>query len=108
MTIEVVMVFITPAAGTRLQRLLADHPAEHVVRLFVTDLDHERIALSITLEDKAEEDDEIEEVEGLTIAIARNSVTRLEGVTLNYSASEGFTLQHPSPPARELRVISLN
>ena len=39
-------------------------------------------------------------MEGLTIAIARNSVARLK-FTLDYSASEGFTLKHPSPPARE-------
>jgi len=102
------MVFITPAAGKRLEGLLADHPDERVVRLFVTDLDHERIALSITLENTAQEDDEMEDVQGLTIAIARNSVARLNGVTLDYSASDGFILQHPSPQARELRVISLN
>ena len=102
------MVFITPAAVQRLQSLLADHPEEHVVRLLVADLDHERVALSITLENTAQEDDEIEEVEGLTIAVARNSTARLEGVTLDYSASDGFRLEHPSPPARELHVISLN
>jgi Fe-S cluster assembly iron-binding protein IscA len=102
------MVFITPSAVQQLQGLLAEHPEEHVVRLVVADLDHERIALSIALEDGTQEDDEVEEVEGLTIAIARNSVARLEGVTLDYSASDGFRLKHPSPPARELRVISLN
>lgn len=102
------MVFITPAAVERLRGLLTEHPDEHVVRLLVADLDENRIALSITLEGTAQDDDEIEEVEGLTIAIARNSTGRLEGVTLDYSASEGFRLEHPSPPARELRVISLN
>jgi Fe-S cluster assembly iron-binding protein IscA len=102
------MVFITPAAVERLHGLLTEHPDEHVVRLVVADLDENRVGLNITLEGTAQDDDEIEEVQGLTIAIARNSVARLEGVTLNYSASDGFRLEHPSPPARELRVISLN
>jgi|ERR1044072_1605601 len=102
------MIFITPAAVGRLQGLLSDHPDERVVRLIVTDLDEHRVALSITLEATSQDDDEIEEVEGLTIAIARSSAARLEGVTLDYSTSDGFRLQHPSPPTRELRVISLN
>jgi Fe-S cluster assembly iron-binding protein IscA len=102
------MFTITQAARTRLQQLLAEHPEEHVVRLAVKDVDEERLALSITLEDAAKPEDSVQEIQGLTMAMAANSVARLDGATLDYTDSAGFHLQHPTSPVQQLRVISLN
>jgi Fe-S cluster assembly iron-binding protein IscA len=106
--IRVTMLIITPSAHTRLRQLLAEHPEEHVVRLAVKELDDQRIALNITLEDSAQTDDMVQDEHGLTIAIAPDSVARLDGATLHYSDSHGFHLQHPESPVEQLHAISLN
>ncbi|MGH7232407.1 MAG: HesB/IscA family protein [Nitrospiraceae bacterium] len=102
------MIKITAAAQARLQHLLIEHPEERIVRITITDMDEERFAMSLTLESGPQADDEVQDVSGLTIAIPQSSVARLDGVTLDYTDSEGFQLHHPNPPMQELRVISLN
>lgn len=102
------MIMITPAAQARLQQLLREHPDERLVRIAITDVDENRLAMSLTLESESQTDDEVQDVSGLTIAIPRSSVVRLDGVTLDYTDSGNFQLHHASPPLQELRVISLN
>lgn len=101
------MVIITPEADAVLKTLLAEHPEERVVRLAVKDLDTERIAISITLEQVPQPEDRVQENEGLTLAIAADSIVRLDGATLQYT-DHTFRLEHPTPPLRELRLISPN
>jgi Fe-S cluster assembly iron-binding protein IscA len=102
------MIMVTPAARARLQQLLREHPEERLVRIMITDEDDTRLAMSITLESEPQADDEVQDVSGLSVAIPRSSVARLDGVTLDYTESENFQFHHPSPGMRELRVISLN
>jgi Fe-S cluster assembly iron-binding protein IscA len=102
------MIMVTPAARARLQQLLREHPEERLVRIMITDEDDTRLAMSITLESEPQADDEVQDVSGLSVAIPRSSVARLDGVTLDYTDSENFQFHHPSPGMRELRVISLN
>lgn len=101
------MLIITPEARAVLHNLLVEHPEERVVRLAVKDFDEQRIAINISLEQGPQPDDRVQENEGMTLAIAANSVTRLDGATLAYS-DNAFRLEHPTPPLRELRLISPN
>ena len=102
------MIVVTAAAQARLQQLLQEHPEERLVRITITDMDETRLAMSLTLESEPQTDDHVQDVNGLTIAIPQSNVTRLDGVTLDYSENENFRLHHPSPATRELRIISLN
>ena len=42
----------------------------------------------------AEPDDVVQHVDGLTIAMDRLSATRMEGVTVDYTETDGFRFQH--------------
>src|SRR6185436_17591411 len=99
------MLIITPAARAVLMDLLVEHPEERVVRLAVKDLDEVRVAISITLEQEQEPEDRVQENQGLTLAIAADSIQRLDGATLQYTGNT-FRVEHPNPPLRELRLIS--
>jgi Fe-S cluster assembly iron-binding protein IscA len=101
------MLIITPAARAVLMGLLVEHPEERVVRLAVKDLDEARVAISITLEQAPEPEDRVQENQGLTLAIAADSILRLDGATLQYTDNT-FRVEHPNPPLRELRLISPN
>ena len=101
------MLIISPAAREVLQNLLVEHPEERVVRLAVKDLDEQRIAINISLEHAPQPDDHVQDNQGMTFAIAADSVSRLDGATLEYTGSV-FRLEHPNPPLRELRLISPN
>lgn|SRR5690348_8192848 len=101
------MLIVTPAAHAILKDLLIDHPEERLVRLAVKDLDEVRVAISITLEHAPQPEDQVQENQGILIAIAADSVSRLDGATLEYT-DQTFRLEHPNPPLRELRLISPN
>lgn len=101
------MLIITPEARTILQNLLDEHPEEKVVRLALKDLDEQRLAINISLEHAPHSEDHIQEHDGIILAIAANSVSRLDGATLQY-VHNAFRLEHPAPPLRELRLISPN
>ena len=101
------MVIISPSAREVLQNLLVEHPEERVVRLAVKDLDEQRIAIKISLEHAPQPDDQVQDNQGMTLAIAADSVSRLDGATLEHTGNV-FHLEHPNPPLRELRLISPN
>lgn len=101
------MLIISPAAREVLQNLLVEHPEERVVRFVVKDLDEHRIAINISLEHAPESEDQVQEIQGMTLALAPDSVSRLDGATLEYTGTT-FRLEHPNPPLRELRLISAN
>lgn len=88
------MVLLTSAAVDRLQQLIAEHPDEPVVRLKLRDTES-RLVFTITLEAAAHHDDEVQESNGMTIALETDSAARLDGVTVDYSESEGFKFRHP-------------
>jgi Fe-S cluster assembly iron-binding protein IscA len=57
-------------------------------------VDDSRLSFSITLESNTEPDDVIQQVDDLTIAMDRLSATRMEGVTVDYTETDGFRFQH--------------
>lgn len=88
------MIAVTVSAITRLKAIRVDHPEDPIIRIRVRDLDQTRLNFSITLEATAQPEDAIQEIDGLTIALEQRSVSRMGGVTLDYTTTEGFRFLH--------------
>jgi Fe-S cluster assembly iron-binding protein IscA len=95
------MIQVTSSALRRLQHLLLEHPEDPIVRITLKDLDEARLVFSITLEPTAQADDEIEEIDGVMIAIDAQAVPRMHDITLEYAPTEGFRFLHPTQEAED-------
>ncbi len=58
------------------------------------DLDDSRLSFSITLEAQTSPDDDIQQIDGLTVVVDRQSAPRMEGVTVDYTEAAGFRFIH--------------
>jgi iron-sulfur cluster assembly protein len=88
------MIAVTVAAITQLKAIQLHHPEDPVVRISVRDLDDSRLSFSITLEANAQPDDDVQQIDGLTIAVDRRSAPRMEKVTVDYTEATGFCFLH--------------
>lgn len=88
------MIAITVAAIAKLKAIQANHPEDPFVRISVRDLDNTRLSFSITLEANPQPDDNVQQVDALTIAIDRQSAPRMENVTVDYTEADGFRFLH--------------
>ena len=88
------MIAVTIAAIAKLKAIQTHHPEDPIVRISVRDVDDSRLSFSITLESNTEPDDVLQQADGLTIAMDRLSATRMEGVTVDYTETDGFRFQH--------------
>ena len=88
------MIAVTIAAIAKLKAIQTHHPEDPIVRISVRDVDDSRLSFSITLESNTEPEDVMQQVDGLTIAMDRLSATRMEGVTVDYTETDGFRFQH--------------
>lgn len=102
------MLNLTWTAIERLRKLIEEHPEDPVVRITLRDLDDQRLSMAITLEPAAQEEDEVQHIEGLTIALERRSVHRTNGMTVDYRESQGFSFVHPPPNELGLIMPSSN
>jgi len=100
------MIAITVAAITQLKAIQVRHPEDPVVRISVRDLDDSRLSFSITLEATPEPDDDVQQIDGLTIAMNRQSAPRMERVTVDYTEATGFRFLHDEE-GRSLPLISI-
>jgi len=88
------MIAITVAAIAKLKSIQVNHPEDPIVRVSVRDLDESHLSFNITLEATSEPDDDVQHIDGLTIAVDRQSAPRMEGVTVNYTEGDGFRFLH--------------
>jgi len=88
------MIAVTISAIAKLKAIQAHHPEDPIVRISVRDLDDSRLSFSITLEANTQPDDDVQQIDGLTIAIDRRSAPRMEGVTVDYTEADGFRFLH--------------
>jgi len=103
------MIAVTPGAVRQLKKLVEEHPDDPIVRLTLHDLDEQHLGFGITLESAAHPDDEIQDCDGLTVAVEARSGARMDGITLDYREPEGFKFLHPTDAGEDLlRHISLN
>ena len=100
------MIAVTVAAIAKLKTIQAHHPEDPVVRVSVRDLDDSRLSFSITLEAAPQPDDDVQQIDGLTIAIDRRSAPRVERVTVDYTEAEGFRFLHDEE-GRSLPLIPI-
>jgi len=91
------MLNVTSAALLQLKALMLEHPDDPIVRVSLADLDDERLAIRITLEDAIRPDDHVQDIEDLTVVVAAASAPRIDGVTLDYVEPGGFRFIHPEP-----------
>jgi Fe-S cluster assembly iron-binding protein IscA len=100
---------LTRSAVERLKALIHEHPEDPIVRVQVKDLDEQRLAFSITLEDRVQPEDHAQTVDGVTVAIPSASVTRMDGIIMDYQESGEFKFHH-NDQQNDLRsnLISLN
>ena len=100
---------LTRTAVEQLKALIIKHPEDPIVRVQVKDVDDQRLAFSITLEDRVHPDDQARTIDGLTVAIPAASAARMDGITMDYQDPGGFKFHHTThqddPP---LDLISLN
>jgi len=88
------MIAITLAAVAQLKAIQVHHPEDPVVRISVRDLDDIHLSFSITLEANAQPDDDVQQIDGLTVAVDRRSASRMERVTVDYTEATGFRFLH--------------
>ncbi len=106
------MIKVTQSAIEKLKALVVEHPEDPIVRIKVQDQDEEKIRFSITLENATQPDDNVQEIDGLSVAVEANSASRMTGVTLDFNESKGFSFLHPEAPGHNddfpLNLINLN
>ncbi len=100
------MIAVTVAAIARLKAIQVNHPEDPVVRISVRDLDDSRLSFSITLESNTLPEDDVQHIDGLTIAVDRRSAPRMEGVTVDYTETDGFRFLHDGQ-GRSLPLITI-
>ena len=88
------MIAVTVAAIAQLKAIQVRHPEDPIVRISVRDLDESRLSFNITLEATTQPDDDIQQVDGLTIAMDQRSAPRMEGMTVDYTETDGFRFLH--------------
>jgi iron-sulfur cluster assembly protein len=88
------LIAATVAAIEKLKAIQVHHPEDPVVRISVRDLGDSRLSFSITLEANTQPDDDVQQLDGLTIAVDRRSAPRMEGVTIDYTEADGFRFLH--------------
>ena len=100
------MITVTLAAIAKLKAIQVNHPEDPVVRISVRDLDDSRLSFNIMLEANTQPDDDIQQVDGLTIAVNRRSAPRMEGVTVDYTEAAGFRFLHDDE-GRSLPLLTI-
>jgi Fe-S cluster assembly iron-binding protein IscA len=88
------MIAVTVAAIAKLKAIQLHHPEDPVVRITVRDLDDSRLSFSIKLEATTQPDDDVQQIDGLTIVLDRRSAPRMEAVTVDYTEADGFRFLH--------------
>ena len=100
------MIAVTVAAIAKLKAIQAHHPEDPVVRISVRDLDDSHLSFGITLEANTQPEDDVQQIDGLTIAVDRRSASRMEGVTVDYTETDGFRFLHDGE-GRSLPLITI-
>ena len=100
------MIAVTVAAIAKLKAIQVHHPEDPVVRISVRDLDDSRLSFNITLEANTQADDDVQQIDGLTIVVDRQSAPRMERVTIDYTEADGFRFLHDDE-GRSLPLLTI-
>ena len=100
------MIAVTVAAIAKLKAIQVHHPEDPVIRISVRDQDDSRLSFNISLEANTQADDDVQQVDGLTIAVDRRSAPRMERVTIDYTEADGFRFLHDGE-GRSLPLLTI-
>jgi Fe-S cluster assembly iron-binding protein IscA len=89
---------VTIAAIEKFKALIKEHPEDPIVRITLKDLDEEKLSFSIVLDSRPQPQDDVQELDGVTIAVEEKSAPRMDGITLDYREPDGFKFLHPDDP----------
>lgn len=92
------MLNVTLSAIEKLKALIEEHPEDPIVRITLTDIDEARLSFSIVLDNAAQPEDDVQDLDGVTIAVEGKSAPRMDGITLDYREPDGFKFLHPDNP----------
>ena len=92
------MLHVTIAAIERFKALIKEHPEDPIVRVTLRDLDETKLSFSIALDSSIQPEDDVQELDGVTIAVEGKSAARMDGITLDYREPDGFKFLHPDNP----------
>ena len=92
------MLHVTIAAIEKFKALIKEHPEDPIVRITLKDLDEARLSFNIVLDNSAQPEDDVQELDGVTIAVDGRSAQRMDGITLDYREPDGFKFYHPDDP----------
>jgi Fe-S cluster assembly iron-binding protein IscA len=92
------MLHVTISAIERFKTLIKEHPEDPIVRITLKDLDDTRLSFNIVLDNHAQPEDDVQDLDGVTIAIDGKSAPRMDGITLDYREPDGFKFLHPDDP----------
>ena len=94
------MISMTPEAVTQLKSFLAEQGTpEHALRVFVAPGGCSGLQYGMTIDEVAEEGDEIVETGGVRLLIDNFSAMYLDGAEIDYTLMGGFTVRNPSAVA---------
>lgn len=103
------MLTVSWAAISKLKALVSEHPEDPVVRVTMKDVGEHRLSFTITLVSELEAHDQVQVIDGLTVAIEGPTAPRMAGVTLDFHEARGFRFLHPEePPDIRLTEPNLN
>ena len=88
--------------------MVAEHPEDPVVRVTLRDSDDHRLVFNIALESTPQPDDDIQDWEGLMVAVDKHTSGRMEGVTLDYADAGGFKFLHPPQDHNGFQRLNMN
>jgi len=89
------MIKMTQAAIDQLKAIRLEHPEDPIVRVTIQDVSEAQLQYSITLEDVTQPGDDVQNIEGVTVAIEAKSAPRVDGVTVDFDSAGGFKFIHP-------------
>jgi Fe-S cluster assembly iron-binding protein IscA len=92
------MLHVTIAAIEKFKTLIKEHPEDPIVRVTLRDLDETKLSFSIVLDSSTQPEDDVQELDGVTIAVEGKSAARMDGITLDYREPGGFKFLHPDNP----------
>src|ERR671918_1675747 len=94
------MITMTPEAVTQLKSFLAEQGTpEHALRVFVAPGGCSGLQYGMTIDEHAEDGDEVVETDGVRLLVDNFSAMYLGGAEIDYTLMGGFTVRNPSAVA---------
>ena len=82
-------------ATDKIKAIMREHPEDPIVRIATRNLTKSKLQYSITLEGVTQPNDNVQEINEITVVIEERSAPMMDGVTIDFDDIKGFTFIHP-------------